>query len=208
MKRAPAAASATVAAAAMLFAGLTACTSDGAEKHPAPHACKGGTYSWSDVRQKSTLTGLAKPVTVQRKASSYTADIDPLKGARRTVTFTTLSEGLEAKTAITSLGKHIGSRQPLAPLGEEIGDKPLTIEDASGDMRPGAYFAWSYADVVEANFAYRCGDADPARGHIVTWSGTGISYLPCFRRNGDADAASLAAALKSCPRGSPAADKP
>ncbi|MFD4476999.1 hypothetical protein ACFWPU_12925 [Streptomyces sp. NPDC058471] len=202
------AANAAIAAAATLLAGLTACTSDeGGDKRATPRTCKGGTYTWSDVRQKSTLTGLAKPVAFKRKVSSYSAEIDPLKGARRSVSFTTLSEGIDAKTAIASLGRHLRSEEPLAPLGEETGDKGSVIEDATGDIGPGAYFAWSYADVVEANFTYRCGDAEPARGHVATWGSVGTGFLPCAQRNEDADAAALAAARERCPEGSLAAEK-
>ncbi|MEV0111719.1 hypothetical protein AB0H77_00490 [Streptomyces sp. NPDC050844] len=191
--------------AAALLATLTACSSD--ETPRTPTACEGGTYTWSDVRQRSTLTGLAEPVTIKGNVSSRAADIDPLKGARRSVTFTTLDEGPDAKAAIKSLGRHIGSDEPLAPLGEEIGDKGFFIEDASGGTRPGTYFASSYADVVEANFTYRCGDAEPARGHLVTWGSVGTGLLPCARRQEGADAAALAAARKRCPQGSPATEK-
>lgn len=206
----------TGAVALALLASLTACTTAAGDRHATPRPCRGGTYTWSDVRQTPTLTGLAKRVTLDREASSYTAEIDPLKGARRTVSFTTLAEGLDAKAAITSLGRHIRSAAPLAPLGEELGDKGFAIEIASDNKdanparndRSGAHFAWSYADVVEANFSYRCGDAEPARGHVATWHSTGTALLPCGRRSEDADAALLAAARERCPEGSDAAQNP
>ncbi|MGH4034654.1 hypothetical protein ACQB60_37695 [Actinomycetota bacterium Odt1-20B] len=195
------------AAVALVVAGAAACTSGDGDTSAG--ACKGGTYAWSDVRKKPTLTGLAKPVTFKKARSHYTASITPLPGARHKVTFTSEETGPRAKSALESLRRHIKSEGKLASLGEEIGDSGVGHESADGGL-VGAYYAWSSADLVEADFSYRCEGAEPVRGHVLTWSVEGTGFLPCADRQEDDDVDDVArkAALERCPEGSPAAKEP
>ncbi|MGH4034029.1 hypothetical protein ACQB60_34430 [Actinomycetota bacterium Odt1-20B] len=197
------------AAVALLVTGTAACTFGGREASSTE--CKSGTYTWSDVQRKDTLTGLAKPIRFKKKASHYVADIKPLPRGHHQVTFTAETSGPEAKGALKSLGRQLKLDGKLASLGEEVGHSAVGFEDESDSTLKGAYYAWSSADIVKAEFSYRCNGAQPVHGSVLTWESSGTGFLPCTDRqeeDEEADKAALTAARERCPQGSPAAEAP
>jgi hypothetical protein len=127
---------------------------------------------------------------------------------------TSTAAGAHAAEAIKALGRHLGTEEPLADptTAAEPDDSHLRFEATVGDLK-GSYYAWSFIDLVEADFTYTCpgGAAKPVKGHVVTWDKNGSGFLSCGEPMSDegpekAGAAERAAARETCPAGSPAGE--
>ncbi|MFJ2827650.1 hypothetical protein ACIPC1_08585 [Streptomyces sp. NPDC087263] len=202
-------------AAAALFVAGTGCTSGADQKDRQDSAvpCRQGTYAWSGIEREQKLTGLADPIRLTTKTDSVSVDLNPLRGVRYQPHMTSTAPGVRAADAIKALGRHLKTTVPLADPSEaavpsELGEH---FEAHTGHLQ-GAYYAWMYVDLVEADFTYTCrgGGPQPVKGHVLTWETTGSGFLTCgdprdvggFAPTG---AAERTAARKLCPTDSPAA---
>ncbi|WP_405906792.1 hypothetical protein OG742_15335 [Streptomyces sp. NBC_00828] len=202
-------------AAAALLVGAAGCTSGGAgdDKQDKAASCTQGTYTWSGIEREQKLTGLADPIRLKKKTDSVSVDLKPLRSVSYKPHMTSMAPGVRAADAIKALGRHLKAAQPLAAPSEpavpsEVGEH---FEAHTGDLQ-GAYYAWTYVDLVEADFTYTCrgGGTDPVTGHVLTWETTGTGFLTCGDPIDAADlaspdAAERSAARQTCPADSPAA---
>ncbi|MFC9848748.1 hypothetical protein ACFWFF_37010 [Streptomyces sp. NPDC060223] len=193
-----------------LFVVGTGCTSGGNVKADAASCA----YAWSGIEREQKLTGLSEPITLKRKADSVSVPIDSINGVHYEPRMTFTAPGVRAADAIKALGRHLGTTEPLADpsegaVPEETG---MYYELHAGNLQ-GSYYAWTYVDLVEADFTYNCagaGDTEPVGGHVLTWDRVGQGFLSCGDPVEDGDlgtpeAATRIAALKLCPADSPAA---
>lgn len=186
-----------------LTASLTACTSGESTEGEGAKACSKGTYAWSGVRHTEQLTALAAPVSFAKTTKSYRAHLKPVGDAVHRPTVTGAPAGVGAAEVIRALGAHLKVSEPLAGPSETAdAEADHYFEAAAGDLK-GAYYSWSWAGLVDADFTYTCGSAAPVKGHVRTWDKTGSGFLSCS--SGPADRASgRTAARESCPEGSKA----
>lgn len=195
---------------AALVAGLAGCTGDpdgGADGKTtaAATACADPAYTWSGIRRTQQLTGLADPIRFEKRTDSYEARLEPVGDLVHRPSVTGAPRGVGAAVVIEALGTHLKAEEPLAgPSETERADEDHFFEAATGDLK-GAYYAWGWIDLVEADFTYTCGSAEPVRGRVRTWEGTGTGFLPCSEEAADATAGRTAA-RERCPAGSAAAE--
>jgi hypothetical protein len=190
--------------AAALVTGLTACTGDSDERGTdKATACTNGTYAWSGVRRTQKLTALSDPITFEKRTASYSAKLEPVGDRVYRPSVTGAPRGVGAAAVITALGTHLAVEEPLAgPSEKEAPEEDHYFEVATGDLK-GAYYAWGYIKLVEADFTYTCGSGEPVKGRVRTWEGTGSGFLPCSEPFDDI--AARLAAQRTCPAGSAAA---
>ncbi|MER7487693.1 hypothetical protein ABTY20_17640 [Streptomyces sp. NPDC126497] len=204
--RRPVAAGLTVAA---LVAGLAGCTGDpggDGEGKAAATACADGAYAWSGIRRTQELTAMADPIRIEEETDSYEARLEPVGDPVRRPSVTGAPRGVGAAGVIRALGARLRTEEPLAgPSETERADEDHYFEVATGDLK-GAYYAWGWIDLVEADFTYTCGSAEPVRGRVRTWEGTGSGFLSCSETAGEDDVPARTAGRGSCPAGSAAAE--
>lgn len=175
-------------------------------------ACAHGTYAWSGVERGQKLTELADPIRLRKRTDSVSVHLKPVKGVSYKPHMTSMAAGVRAADAIKALGRYLKTDEPLAGPTEsaEPAEVGSYYEQSSSDLE-GAYYSWSYVDLVEADFAYTCagGDAEPVKGHVLSWAAHGSGFLSCGDplRDGpdEAGAAERIAVRETCPPGSAAA---
>ncbi|MFH9587477.1 hypothetical protein ACH4LS_20390 [Streptomyces luteogriseus] len=186
----------------VLVAGLTACTGDAGGDGKA-EACPNGTYAWSGVRRTQKLTAMSDPLLFEKVTASYSAELKPVDDRVYRPSVTGAPRGVRAAAVITALGRHLKVEEPLAgPSEREVAQEDHFFEIATGDLK-GAYYAWGYVRLVEADFTYTCAGGERATGRVRTWEGTGSGFLPCSESSDDT--AGRLAARRTCPAGSAAA---
>ncbi|MGW5650927.1 hypothetical protein [Streptomyces humi] len=211
---------ATGLAAVALVAGLTACTGGGGggggggDAHGTtaarPKACRGGTFTWSGVKQSDRLTGVSAS---QRLGKGGGALENPL---RRVYTpqpsVRTEGPALSPAEVLFSLGKRIGEIDSTAATlaDDDSGttyvftdvhakppalDQSFTRTEAAGDIV-------TYAGVreVAGTFRYSCADGTTTTGRARTWKVDLAGLVIC----GDTADVAIArqAARLSCEAGS------
>ncbi|MGQ4487568.1 hypothetical protein ACN6LM_004771 [Streptomyces sp. SAS_281] len=224
MKRTRAVTTAAVLTAAGLLVGGCTSTPDGrAADDPAParssaatadkavarepRACRGGTYTWFNLRQNwvingvaeaQTLTGpgsLTKPIRRLRTdpASVVTegADLDPDLVLHALGT----KLGLVPADGDPKEGSALGEPGTYAPLDEPLG----LVSGGKGSVR---LVSFSHFKLIETDFRYRCaGGGKPVIGHVSTWGSSGGGAVNCDERlDKDASAAQREAVRLSCAR--------
>ncbi|OMI37298.1 hypothetical protein [Streptomyces sparsogenes] len=193
-----------------LAAGLAACTSDSdgkdsPAKDSAAKSCTDGTYAWSGVRRWEKLTSLADPIRFEKKTEYYKALLKPTDDTIYRPTVTGAPAGVGAARVIKALGAHLKVKEPLAGPSETERIEKRYFERATSDPK-GSYYSWGWIDLVEADFTYTCkGSTKPVKGHVSTWRGTGSGFLSCSDLS--ESTVGRAAARRTCPVGSPAANK-
>ncbi|MFK0097381.1 hypothetical protein [Streptomyces sp. NPDC091040] len=224
MKRTRAVTTAAVMmAAGLLIGGCTSTPHDRAADDPAPagsskgaadqaaargpQACRGGTYTWFNMRRNWVINGVAeaqsvtgsgrvtKPVRRLRTdpASVVTegADLDP----------DLVLHSLGTKLGLVSAdddpkeGSALGEPGTYAPLDEPLGQ----VSDVKGTVR---LVSFSYFKLIETDFRYTCaGGGKPVVGHVSTWGPSGGGAVNCDEPLGkDASAAAHEAVKLSCAR--------
>ncbi|WP_328902132.1 hypothetical protein OHR86_21405 [Streptomyces sp. NBC_00441] len=224
MKRTRAVTTAAVMmAAGLLIGGCTSTPHDGTADDPAPagsseraadqaaarepQACRGGTYTWFNMRQNWVINGVAeaqsvtgsgrvtKPVRRLRTdpASVVTegADLDP----------DLVLHSLGTKLGLVSAdddpkgGSALGEPGTYAPLDEPLGQ----VSDVKGTVR---LVSFSYFKLIETDFRHTCaGGGKPVIGHVSTWGPSGGGAVNCDEPLGkDASAAAHEAVKLSCAR--------
>ncbi|WP_326738510.1 hypothetical protein [Streptomyces sp. NBC_01022] len=163
----------------------------GAEQVSAPEerACKGGTYTWFNLRKVSVLNGVTKAQRVTPEGTELTAPMQRLRTDQASLE--TEGPRLDSHAVFFALSMRLG----FAEKGDEL-DDPASW---SGLGEPGAYVplgesggefsglgadlvSYSFAKLVEADFRYSCGsggDREPTIGHVSTWIVTGEGALAC-----------------------------
>ncbi|MFE8960779.1 hypothetical protein ACIP17_16445 [Streptomyces iakyrus] len=191
--------------AAVLLTGPTACTGHSDERSAdKAAACTDGTYAWSGVRRTQKLTAMSAPIMFEKRTASYSAKLEPVGARVFRPSVTGAPRGVGEAGVITALGTHLDVEEPLAgPSEKEVPEKDHYFEVATGDLK-GAYYAWGYVRLVEADFTHTCGSGEGAKGRVQTWEGTGSGFLPCSERSDDI--AGRIAAQRTCPAGSRAAE--
>ncbi|MFB8084027.1 hypothetical protein [Streptomyces sp. NPDC055992] len=219
---------AVTAAAVMIVAGILTggCTSaphDRAAESPAttgptragtdrtaarePEACRGGTYTWFNLRQESVINGVAE-------AQSLTGSGRVTKPIRRLRTdpASVVTEGVDldpdlvlhslgTKLGLVSAdddpkgGSALGEPGTYAPLDEPLGQ----VSDVKGSVR---LVSFSFFRLIDADFRYTCaGGGRPVIGHVSTWGSSGGGAVNCDETlSKDASAAAHEAVRLSCPR--------
>jgi hypothetical protein len=175
-------------------------------------ACTHGTYAWSGIERGQKLTGLADPIRLKKRTDSVSVHVKPVKGVSYKPHMTSTAAGVRAADAIKALGRYLKTDEPLADPTEsaEPAAAGSYIEQDSSDLK-GAYYGWSYIDLVEADFTYTCagGDAGPIKGHVLSWAANGSGFLSCgdpLRDGPDkAGSAERTAVRETCPPDSAAA---
>ncbi|KUO21949.1 hypothetical protein AQJ91_06455 [Streptomyces dysideae] len=187
-------------AAVVMVAGLTACTGGTDDR---AEACTDGTYTWSGVQRSEKLTELADPIFFEKTTASYSAKLKRVDDTVYRPTVSVPPKGVDAAGVIKALGRHLKVEEPLADPTETYGlEDEHYFESATGDHK-GAYYAWGYIKLVDADFTYTCGSGEPIKGHVRTWDGTGSGFLPCASEPSDITTG-RDAAVRTCPEGSPA----
>ncbi|MFF5363558.1 hypothetical protein ACFY4I_29860 [Streptomyces scabiei] len=194
---------------ALLVLGAAGCTGDpgggaarGDDRAPAV-TCADGTYTWSGVRHRTELTALGEPVTFAKGTHSYETRLQPVEpGTFHRPTVTGVPDGVSPARVINALGAHLKAEEPLAGPSEEEPPEVTAFGWHAGGLQ-GPYYLWQQIGYVYADFAYTCGKAAPARGHVRTWESVGKGFLPCDTPPDGA--AGRAAAKQLCPAGSRAA---
>jgi hypothetical protein len=183
---------------------LAACTGGGGEdREDTAEACADGTYAWSGIRREQRLTALSEPIRFKKKTDRYTSRLEAVGDTVYRPSVTGTPEGAGAAGVIKALGRHLKVQEPLAgPSEKEVPEEDHYFEVATGDLE-GAYYAWGYVRLVEADFTYTCGSGERAKGRVRTWEGTGSGFLPCSEPSDDI--AGRLAAQRTCPVGSAAA---
>ncbi|MFC8515970.1 hypothetical protein [Streptomyces sp. NPDC057257] len=187
-----------------LAAGLTACTGGDKSDDEGAKACSKGTYAWSGIRHTETLDALADPIFFKKKTASYTSHLKPVGDTVYRPTVTSVPSGASAAGVIKALGAHLKVEEPLAGPSET--DEPEDdhyFEMNVGDLK-GAYYAWGWISLVDADFTYSCGSDEPVKGHVRTWTTTGSGFMSCADDPAPQETG-RAAARKTCPEGSKAA---
>ncbi|MGC4944611.1 hypothetical protein ACLQ2N_00130 [Streptomyces sp. DT224] len=223
MKRTRAVTTAAVMTAGLLIGGCTSTPDDRTAGDPAPaasskgtadqaaarepQACRGGTYTWFNLRQNWVINGVAE-------AQSVTGSGRVTKPVRRLRTdpASVVTEGVDldpdlvlhslgTKLALVSAdddpkeGSALGEPGTYAPLDEPLGQ----VSDVKGTVR---LVSFSYFKLIETDFRYTCaGGGKPVVGHVSTWGPSGGGAVNCDEPLGkDASAAAHEAVKLSCAR--------
>ncbi|MDC0772880.1 hypothetical protein [Streptomyces sp. HD] len=187
-------------AAVAMVAGLTACTGGTDDR---VEACTDGTYAWSGVKRWEKLTELADPIFFEKKTASYSSKLKRVDNTVYRPGVSVTPKGVGAAAVIKALGRHLKVEEPLAGPSETYGEEvEQYFENATGDLK-GAYYAWGYLKLVDADFTYTCGSGTPLKGHVRTWEGSGSAFLPCSSEPWHTTTG-REAAVRTCPEGSTA----
>ncbi|MFJ7629468.1 hypothetical protein ACIQZN_23525 [Streptomyces sp. NPDC097595] len=170
-----------------------------------PQACRGGTYTWFNMRQNWVINGVAE-------AQSLTGSARVTKPIRRLRTdpASVVTEGVDldpdlvlhslgTKLGLVSAdddpkeGSALGEPGTYAPLDEPLGQ----VSGLKGSVRLVSY---SYFKLIETDFRYTCaGGGDPVVGHVSTWGPSGGGAVNCDEAlSKDASAAAHEAVKLSC----------
>ncbi|MCX0245816.1 hypothetical protein [Streptomyces drozdowiczii] len=229
MKRTRAVTTAAVMmAAGLLVGGCTSTPHDGAADEPAPagsskaaadktvareqRACRGGTYTWFNLRDQSVLNGLAAPQRIPGKSHTMVKLTEPVRRLRTD------------QASLDFQGPRPDQREVLFALSVRLGfaEKDEDPEAGSGLAEPGQYAEidsgggevgasgrtlrlayFSFVRLVETDFRYTCGSGGGRRattGHVVTWGSSGGGLISCEEPlDRTASAAAHEAFRLSCP---------
>ncbi|MYX66390.1 hypothetical protein GTW90_13860 [Streptomyces sp. SID8373] len=172
-----------------------------------PKACRGGTYTWFNLRQDWMINGVTEAQSLTRSAR-VTKPIRRL----RTDPASVVTEGadLDPDLVLHSLGTKLGlvSADDDPKGGSALGepgtyaplDEPL---GQAGDLKDGVRLvSFSFFKLIDADFRYTCaGGGQPIIGHVSTWGPSGGGAVNCDETLGkDASAAAHEAVRLSCPR--------
>ncbi|WP_202540976.1 hypothetical protein [Streptomyces sp. SID2563] len=155
-----------------------------------PRACRGGTYTWFNLRKHSVLNGLADPQRITGKPGEPVKLTEPMRRLRTDqASLDTQGPRLDPQEVLFALGVHIG-----------FADKDEDPEDAAGLAEPGEYAPveggggeisgmngavlvdFSSLQLVETDFQYTCGSGERRErttGHVVTWTSSSLGELRC-----------------------------
>ncbi|SDK93644.1 hypothetical protein [Streptomyces indicus] len=203
-----------------LGAGATACTGDSGtdradkpahSKSAAPEKrCEGGTYTWSDVRERDVLTGVAEVQEIGPEGGKLT---QPVKVVRRPKTDVTAERPvIDGRAALFSLARKVGQAEaedrPQDLAFTDVGRAPADVDsNVTSVDGPGDLVVYTSTRIVEGDFRHVCRSGDaPTTGHATSWSVDGVGVLDC----GEAVDGRVAreAARASCPPGSAAVEEP
>ncbi|WP_239079402.1 hypothetical protein [Streptomyces sp. SID7909] len=177
-----------------------------------PQACRGGTYTWFNMQDRSVLNGLADPQRVARGSGKMTKLTEPVRRLR-TDQASVVSQGpsLDPKQVLFALSTHLGFTEKgddpdmgsgLSEPGEYAEIDPGGGE-ASGSHRTVRLISYSFVRLVETDFRYTCGSGEGRRtttGHVVTWPSSGGGLISCEEPlDKKASAAAHEAFRLSCP---------
>ncbi|MEU2026265.1 hypothetical protein ABZ565_29550 [Streptomyces sp. NPDC016469] len=167
-----------------------------------PQACRGGTYTWFNLRQDWVINGVADAQHVTTRSARVAKPIRRL----RTDPVTVETEGAEAvlhalgaRVGLVSAdddpaeGSGLGEPGTYAPLDEPLG--------RLSDLRSSARLvSFSYFKLIETDFRYTCaGGGQPVVGHVSTWGPSGGGAVNCDEPLGkDASSAAREAVRLSC----------
>ncbi|MFF5495244.1 hypothetical protein [Streptomyces aquilus] len=188
------------AALVALAAGLTAC----GDSDTRAGSCVDGTYTWSGVERTQKVTKLASSLTIAKTTASYKARLQVIDTVVYHRTVSPVPPGAGASGVLAALDEHLDvdeSKVGAGSVDTRYGDS--YVEGTA--LHKGAYYAWSYVELVDADFTYTCEDVEPVKGHVRTWDEIGSDIRPC------AEAApsesGREAAARRCPTGSKAAQE-
>ncbi|MBE8472375.1 hypothetical protein [Streptomyces justiciae] len=189
------------AALVALAAGLTAC----ADSDTRAGSCTDGKYTWSGIERTQKVTKLAGPITIARPTASYKAQLEVIDTVVYNRTVSPVPPGAGASGVLAALDEHLDVDE------SKVGARGV-VDTRHGDsyvegtaLHKGAYYAWSYVDLVDADFTYTCEDVEPVKGHVRTWDEIGSDIRPCAEA-APSESGREAAALR-CPTGSKAAQE-
>ncbi|MGP4049446.1 hypothetical protein [Streptomyces sp. 2A115] len=201
--------------AAALLVPVAGCTGGGDDedaKAGVGRACARGTYAWSGIEREQKLIALADPITVTKETDPISVHLKPVRGVSYKPHMTSTAAGARAADAIKALGRHLKTEEPLAdPSESTVPDERGSYIEAPSSPK-GSYYAWEHVELIEADFTYACpgSDAEPVKGHVLSWERTGSGFLPCGNPmidegSGKSGAAERIAVRETCPADSPAA---
>ncbi|MEU6378209.1 hypothetical protein [Streptomyces sp. NPDC046909] len=188
------------AALVALAAGLTACSGDSDAR---AGACADGTFSWSGVQRTQKVLKLADPITIARTTASYNAKLQVVDTVVYHQTVSPVPPGAGSTGVLDSLAGHLGVDESLGGSRGRVDSRyEGTYVEGTG-LEKGAYYAWSYIDLVDADFTYTCEDGEPVKGHVRSWDEIGSDLRSCAEPA--PSESGREAAARSCPTGSRAA---
>lgn len=176
-----------------------------------PRACRGGTYNWFNLQDRSVLNGLAAPQRIPGRTKKMIKLTEPVRRLR-TDQASLVSEGPrpDERQVLFALAVHIGFAEegddpetgtglaepgeyaPVDTGGGEFGDTDRTVRLAS----------FSFVRLVETDFRYTCGSGEgreTTTGHVVTWRSSGGGLVTCEEPlDKDSSAAAHEAVRLSC----------
>ncbi|WP_329335116.1 hypothetical protein OG866_15345 [Streptomyces sp. NBC_00663] len=189
------------AAAVALAAGLTGCGGGTDDK---AGGCTDGTFAWSGVRHTEKVTHLAEPITIEKRTASYKADLDVIDTVVYHQTISPRPEGASSSDVLASLGTYLKADEPLGGGRGQVDTRIGAGYEEGTGLEKGSYYAWSYLNLVDADFTYTCGDGEPVKGHVRTWDKTGSDFRSCAEKA--PSESGREAAARRCPTGSKAAE--
>ncbi|MEU2026709.1 hypothetical protein ABZ565_31820 [Streptomyces sp. NPDC016469] len=156
-----------------------------------PQACRGGTYTWFNMQDRSVLNGLADPQRVTGGSSKMTKLTEPVRRLR-TDQASVVSQGsrVDPKQVLIALSTHLGftEKDDDPEMGSGLGEPGEYAEidsgggEASGSARTVRLVSYSFVRLVETDFRYTCGSGEDRRtttGHVVTWPSSGGGLISC-----------------------------
>lgn len=179
----------------------------------APKACRGGTYTWSGVKERKVVTAVTAAQTIGPKGGKFT---EPYRQLRNdTAEVTAHGPALDLAQVEGELAVRLGllNREELQ-FGDNYelarpGDRIPAEDPADSSYGPGGrtvqVVQWAEARIVDADFRYACRGAEQptVTGHVHTWyRGHGRGSLGCQVR--DLPPVAREAARLSCRPGDPA----
>ncbi|SNX63811.1 hypothetical protein SAMN06272735_5623 [Streptomyces sp. TLI_55] len=185
------------AALVALAAGLTACS----DSDTRAGSCTDGKYTWSGVERTQKVTKLAAPITIARPTASYKAPLEVIDTVVYSRAVTPVPPGAGRSGVLAALDEHLDVDESKAGAMVDTRHGGTYVEGTA--LHKGAYYAWSYVDLVDADFTYTCEDVDPVKGHVRTWDEIGSDLRSCAE-TAPSDSGREAAARR-CPTGSKAA---
>ncbi|WP_344405497.1 hypothetical protein [Streptomyces longisporus] len=203
-------------AAAVLFAGLTACTGGASGHHEAKapvRACADGTFTWSRIKQTDELTGISDVEVLGVGGGPLRHGMRRVSSPRPSVR--AAGPDVSAAEVLFSLGRRIGEIDSDAHTLAEDGDgttyaftdvhakAPAPAGRTSRIDGAGHFVQYAGVRMEEGDFRYSCADGTTTTGHARNWTLDMTGTLDCQVNVGRSDLARQAA-RRSCTAGSPA----
>ncbi|MFM9447323.1 hypothetical protein [Streptomyces acidiscabies] len=216
--------------AAVLVAGLAACTTDsGDDRAKTPDgkaatlspvtgekACGDGTFTWSAIRRTEQLAGIsqAREVTGEVARSGVELELPMRRVATPQVSVDAQGPALSSAEILFSLGKRAGEIGSTArTLAEDSGmeyvftqvsGRVLTLDTSPVPISGAGVFArYDGVTDIQGDFRYTCADGTSVQGHARSWS-DGVSGILNCEKPLDGGAVPAAAARSACEPGSAA----
>ncbi|MEV6946005.1 hypothetical protein AB0N07_29260, partial [Streptomyces sp. NPDC051172] len=203
-------------AAAVLFAGLTACTGGASGHHEAKapvRACADGSFTWSGIRHTDELTGVSDVEVLGVGGGPLRHGMRRVSSPRPSVRGA--GPAVSAAEVLFSLGKRIGAIDSDARTLAEDDDgttyaftdvhakAPAPVGRTSRIDGAGHFVQYAGVRMEEGDFRYSCADGGTTTGHARNWTVDLTGILDC-QVNVARDGLARQAARHSCAAGSPA----